>query len=356
MVHTTDNKQWIIDRQESIMQYYLGREITPKLIRSPFREDKHPTCGFYYGKTGRLYLHDFATDEHMDCIEIVKRKYKLSFPKAIDFILADADKFETEEKQDLNETKVLEYIPGNQDFTYFLKLGIKSSTLKKYGVYTARAIYIDEQLFWRATEKNPIFIYQFPSGTFKAYRPMSKDRENKWKSNCSAQDIQGFHQLAPTGKILIITSSMKDVMVLHEMGFPAIAFQSEHIASRGEKAKAAKEIIEQLKERYTHVLTLMDNDTTGKASALACKKAFDIDHIHLPDNLPKDISDHVASYGIRKSKKLMKKLISRKLTKHETTFEEYLSTIPGSGMSLDDHGKFSIPRDLLDLPGIEISY
>lgn len=146
---------------------------------NPFRDDTRPTCGYYYGKTGRLYLHDFGTDEHLDCIEIVKRKFKLGYIGALDKIIADREKFDVESIAELNAHAKLEYVIGNKNFDYFHKLGITEKTLKKYGVSTARALYIEEDLYWRSTEKNPIFIYQFPSGTFKAYRPLSKDSTKK---------------------------------------------------------------------------------------------------------------------------------------------------------------------------------
>lgn len=173
-----DPKAWIRENQEAIMSYFLGTEITSRLIRSPFRHDENPTCGFYYGRTGCLYLHDFATDEHFDCIEIVKKLYSLNYTKAVQLIFIESDKYGIAESK-LHESKNIEYVAGKDDFSYFLKLGIKLETLKKYNVKTARALYIDEDLYWRATDKNPIFIYQFPSGRFKAYRPLSPDKKKK---------------------------------------------------------------------------------------------------------------------------------------------------------------------------------
>lgn len=160
------------------MEYYLATKIDSRLIRSPFREDQKPTCGFYYGKTGRLYLHDFGTGEHFDAIEIVRRKFRLSFPKALDKIVDERHNFTTTEVK-LDDPKHIEYVAGNGDLSYFYQFGITDKTLKKFGVSTARAIYIDETLFWRATDKNPIFVYRFASGKIKLYRPLSTDSTKK---------------------------------------------------------------------------------------------------------------------------------------------------------------------------------
>ncbi len=162
------------------MEFYLEEKITPKLIRSPFREDNSPTCGFYYGSTGRLYLHDFGTDEHMDCIEIVKKKYNFSYSRALDKIMEDSDKFKTADQVNLDHNKKLEYVLGDeQQLNYFDQYFIKKSTLLKYKVFPARTVYTDEAVSWRSTERNPIFVYLFESGRIKAYRPLSPDRSGK---------------------------------------------------------------------------------------------------------------------------------------------------------------------------------
>jgi len=304
------------------MEYYLGVKVTSKLIRNPFRNDDNPTCGFYYGSTGSLYLHDFATDEHMDCITVVKKKYNLSYYKAVQLIQIESNNFQNNETN-LAETKKLEYIAGGSH-DYFLKLGISQKTLDKYKVTHARALYINEDLYWRATPQNPIFIYNFPSRKFKAYRPLSKDKDRKWKSNCSNADIGGYLQLPKAGNILIITSSLKDVMVLHEMGYAAIAFNSEAIATRGESGKDIESLITELKTRFNEVILFLDNDPAGLEYAKKVSRRFSIKSIVIPTNLPKDISDVVAKYNFKKAKKLVNKLV-RKCIMDNTTFDSFVA-------------------------------
>ena len=64
------DKNFILSRvsQENIFSYYLHLpELNKKLIRSPFREDNHPTCGIYKSSNGTLYLHDCAINKHSEC-------------------------------------------------------------------------------------------------------------------------------------------------------------------------------------------------------------------------------------------------------------------------------------------------
>ncbi len=124
-----------------------------------------------------MYLHDFGTGEHFDVFSVVMKLYNISYYQAIKRIIGD--KIPLVDKPNINEEKELTFVPGNSNYDYFYKLEIKEKTLKKFNVFTARALYIDEVLTWKSTEKNPIFIYQFESGNYKAYRPLSKDKENK---------------------------------------------------------------------------------------------------------------------------------------------------------------------------------
>lgn len=278
-------------------------------MRSPFREDKNPTCGFYYSKAGKLYLHDFGTGEHFDVFEIVKRLYNIRFPQAIDKILAQT--YDKIEAIDLDRHKDCFYLPGEPDIEYFTKLGIKQSTLELYDVTNAKALYTDEILSWRATKANPIFIYNFPSGRFKAYRPLSKDKTKKWKSNTKITDVGGALQLPPKGKLLFVTSSLKDVMVLYEMKFPAVCFPSEIVPTSGTTGEFVKTFLSNMKERFEHIIFFMDNDATGLEQSIKLSKHYRLPYVVMPIGYPKDISDYVAKHNLLKAKRLIKKLISK---------------------------------------------
>lgn len=314
-------KQWIIKNQESIIEYYLKIPIRSGLYRSPFRKDRKPTCSFYYGKSGRLYFHDFATSEHFDVFEIVKRKYSLSFNKAVDKIISERDKFTTAEV-DLDKPN-LEYIPGPDNFKYFNEFGISDATLNRYGVKNARAVYINETLSWRATEKNPIFVYKFATGNFKLYRPLSADKSKKWKSNCNIQDVNGFLQLKPKGDIVFITSSMKDVMLLHELGYQAIAFNSEDISTKGENEVFIKNLILHLKTRFNRVVLFLDNDEPGIRYSKKIGAHYKLDYILLPPNTEKDISDYCRRFKKRKTRRTLNKLIKNLIINDEHLAKDF---------------------------------
>lgn len=138
------------------------------------------------------------------------------------------------------------------------------------------------------------------------------------------QDIQGFTQLPKKGKIVIITSSLKDAMVLHEIGYSAIAFNSEGIPTRNENGKFVENTISHLKERFDNVLLFLDNDEPGVNYAKKVSERFSITSVAIPSNLPKDISDVAAKHNLKKARKLVNKLV-RKAISTNSVFDDFVS-------------------------------
>ena len=81
----------------------------------------------------------------------------------------------------------------------------------------------------------------------KIYRPHSLTRKDKWRNNCGTYDLQGLAQLPDKGKLLIITKSLKDIMVLYEYGYTAVAPQSEH-------SSIPTSLMENLKGRFDKII------------------------------------------------------------------------------------------------------
>lgn len=113
-------------------------------------------------------------------------------------------------------------------------------------------------------------------------------------------------------------------MLLDELGFPAIAFNSEQIPTRGENGKFVRSIIEHLRSRFDRVVFFMDNDEAGKAASIALKKEYKLPYVVTPEGEPKDISDYYAKYGKRKTRQLINKLI-KKLIANEISFEDIVA-------------------------------
>ena len=127
----------------------------------------------------------------------------------------------------------------------------------------------------------------------------------KWRGNLSSLDIQGFEQLPEYGDLLIITKSLKDVMVLYEMGYDAIAPPSE-------SSEIPEVVIYNIKRRFKKILVIYDRDATGMrfARSIVNKWKFDFAFINKKYNT-KDISDFVKAYSIDDAKRLLSKMINK---------------------------------------------
>ncbi len=107
------------------------------------------------------------------------------------------------------------------------------------------------------------------------------------------------------GKRVILTSSLKDVMVLSELGIPAVALQSEMMMP-------APKVIELLKRKFEHVEVLYDNDfdkenNPGQTMARKICAEYDLKNIVIPEEYRvKDPSDLFKNHGIEAVQKLLR--------------------------------------------------
>lgn len=248
----------------------------------------------------------------MDCIEIVKLKFGIGYRDALQRILNDRESLRRTHKVFEKEEKYLEFILGDlQWYEYFHKLGIASETLAKFKVFPAKVVYCNEEIIARGNKSNPLFVYLMPSGNIKTYRPLAKDPSKKWGGNANAGDIAGIQQLPKKGKILFITSSLKDVMQLYELGYNAIAFNGEGYGTSGESAKIMKQTISKLELRFEHIIFYMDNDVPGLRYNNELSRVHHKKWIANPNHKPKDLSDYVAKYGIHNGRRLIKRLLAK---------------------------------------------
>lgn len=134
---------------------------------------------------------------------------------------------------------------------------------------------------------------------------------------------------------------MKDVMVLKELGYNAIAFNSEGIPTKGENGKFVAETIEHLKERFEHVVLFLDNDKAGKEYSTKISRHYSVPYILIPDNDPKDISDYLAKYGRRKTKRMFNKQLKKILINDKSSEFEQMVRYSSSRVVLSSSSRKS---------------
>lgn len=288
-----------------ILNHYLSpfnKNIALKqgtLISNPFLEEKQKTPSFniYFSKRKQTWLYkDFATEDHGNCFELVKRLLNLSFKDALERIKTDLphlvvfknSSFSDQNENYLNPPELHQKMPLIRDFTnkeleYWKAYGITHKILKEYNVFALNKNYsLKEKNF--ENQFSPTFAYSY-GNAFKIYRPYATSQRFFFKGSKPENFYFGMDQLPESGEFVIITGGEKDVMSLKANGFDAVCLNSE-------TALPSDWLLKRLKERFDHIIVLYDNDETGKRKSLEICKKFSLIRVELPsrDKL-KDISD-----------------------------------------------------------------
>jgi len=319
---TLDNILSRVDEYH-IYSYYIGHTVkVNKPISSPFRKDDNPSWGLFRSRSGDLMWKDFATGDTGNVVMFVQNLFNVKYHKALeriwdDIIAKNGIKRKPIQREPVEKIKASLTVIEIQrkyftqpDIDYWTKFKINRATLKKFEVTPIQHFWVNgiqNPLFY--TGEQPMYAYKM-FDKFKIYRPLSKTKADKWRTNCGFYDLQGFKQLPESGELLIITKSLKDVMVLHQFGYPSIAPQSEN-------SSIPKKAMDELKKRFKRIVVFFDYDNGGIQGAEKLADKFELNKVFISKHYLdiygiKDISDFVKEMGLTKTKKLIKELFHDK--------------------------------------------
>lgn len=300
-----------------IFSYYLGNFKVGKLYNSPLRsDDKNPSFAiFRSNKNNCLLFKDHGSGQFGNA---------LTFVKTINHITNDED-LEKEllrivrrknptgkvltQNREYEHEHVTEIAIARQPFTitdlqYWNTYHISTNTLNKFNVFSIKYFLCNGTVRGVYKETSPMYAYKV-FDKFKIYRPLAS-KYTKWRSNLTNYHVQGIAELpADGGNILIITKSLKDVMVLYEMGYSAISASSE-------TTFIPLEILDKLKQKWKHILILYDRDSTGiiKAREYSKQCGFPAFFVHRKFH-SKDISDAVMNNSFEEVERWLDKELKK---------------------------------------------
>lgn len=297
---------WILSKvtEYDIYAKYIGQFKVGMIYNSPFRKDKNPSFGIYYSKrTKQLLFKDHGTGE---CGNVIKFVSLFTGKTEYNDILSDiVDKLNITNNTKLVSSK--QYIPPTEtvigvvrqeftdiDINYWKQFNISINTLKKFNVNSIKYYLCNGIVKGTYKRENPMYAYKVYNN-FKIYRPLA-DKYTKWRNNLTDYDIQGYEQLPQKGDILFITKSMKDVMCLHEMGYPAVSPSSE-------STFLPKDVLEQLKTRFKRIIILFDRDAAGVKRSRKLSRETGLEAIFINKKFKaKDVSDAVEANSFEEIK------------------------------------------------------
>lgn len=310
-------KEYLLEKnsEETYMSYYLGVPVKKGLFISPLRDDRHKTCSFFRGKSGNLYFKDFATGECLTFEGVVMSLHRCTYQQALRIIAKDfgyvkgsvptrpikiQPKFESD-KQTFIQTEIKNFTEA--ELKWWASFGISKEILSRFNVHSCKTIFLNGNIYAQSTQHCPIYGYYFGKKEnieqWRVYMPKAK-KSPRFIGNVSTKTIQGYKQLPKSGKLLVITKSMKDVMALYSYGISAIAPNSE-------TQWVSDKLLEELKQRFNKIVVFFDNDLAGISNMNKIKKLHpELQYFFIPRKYEsKDFSDLRAKYGEKETKKLI---------------------------------------------------
>jgi hypothetical protein len=295
--------------QMKVWQSLLG--ITVKLntkMVNTLRHDTKPGC-WLYEHENVILLADFADSRFhgATCITAVMIKYQCSYTRALEIIKQDFSytnqKLSLSNKSTKDFNFQLSFTKGtwNQHHKdYWSEYGISKSQLELENCYPVSSYSFNTHSCPDFLQK--VKVYDETTAIvvdkkIKIYKPNSPF---KFLSNFNENTIGGTNKIIDS---VIITKSVKDYMVLDNLGYSSRFIHSE--TSNPDLDRFM---------RYNKVFVLMDNDTTGLD---ACKRLSSNNHfigISIPQGYPKDISDFYKTYGHTETRHLIRQLIPKNST------------------------------------------
>lgn len=283
----------------TIYAYYMGNFKIGKLYNSPLRsDDKIPSFAVFKGRRGNLMFKDHGSGLSGNVLTFVKEMKHIRTDGELEkellkILRTTAPKSTRDVKREYTSNASTEIGIVRQDWTeldkqYWDQFGISLTTLNQYQVFSIKYYLCNKAVAGIYSEKSPMYAYKV-NDRFKIYRPLAS-KYTKWRTNLTSSDIQGFAQL-PDGQrnLLIVTKSLKDVMVLHEMGFDAVSPASE-------TTFIPDNILDSLKAKYRKILILYDRDKTGMKKARDYSHKYELDAFFVNKRFnAKDISDAVSN-------------------------------------------------------------
>lgn len=368
-----------LNLSDKLVQYCID---TGELICSPIRDDIHPTCGFRYDNKGKLKFKDFAGYFWGDCFDVVayvmsiiyKKSYDVSDKRDFIKILRHItftfkDIFYGQEK-DINlvneintaigaikhQKQIIELVVrtwNEYDKEYWNKIGVPLQFLNVNFIYPVEQYYINRKInpepkyFYNIND--PCYGYclgKDRSGIYniKLYFPNREKSVTRFITNCN--HLEGIYNLDKTNyDIIIITKSTKDRLSL---GATLIRLSSLY----GELNKSCIGVINVPHETYRlrqneydwlsgklnkdgKIVSLMDNDITGKCEAIWLRDNYNIIPLLIPKEYnAKDFAELIYNNKIEDVANLIINAIKyiqkyeRKENKSVRNTTEWDSTIP----------------------------
>jgi 5S rRNA maturation endonuclease (ribonuclease M5) len=295
-------REWVFEYYLNLREKLTGQNI--KMLSAFNVRDKVPSM-FIYQDGGKYKFKDFSSGFQGDQVELVRYlfNYDARF-KATNRIITDYQEYLKHNApavrgpiQFHDKFKVVDFEMrhwNTLDQKYWTQFKIGSSILSQYNVvplefFTMSKTEIDDSVTSYRFSRPYVYGYFRNDGElYKIYMPKIPEKKFIKIQNYT----QGMDQLQYDSKYLLIVSSLKDLLSFKKLGIGNI----ECIAPDSENTMIGESVINKLREKYSKIIVLFDNDEPGIKAAQRYQDKYSIPHVIL--DMSKDLSDSVKDHGI----------------------------------------------------------
>ena len=298
---------WIFQHYCKLQEKLYGQDV---MIKSLWKPEERTASMNIYCTEDQYKFKDYSSGKSGNATWLVVQLYNITESAAELKIRADYENqtviTDNIPIKKVGKYKVISHIKRNWnelDVKFWTPFNIGSKMLNKYNVFP-----LDQYTMSKATDdgieeiviKGQCIYGYFNNGgeLYKVYQP---HREKKKFINVMPY-VQGSEQLTYSKPLLLICSSLKDMMTLDTLGF-----NIESVAPTSENTMLAKSVLSAYSLKYKGILTFFDNDSAGRNSMEKYKDKYGIPGIFL--KMSKDLSDSVRDFGVEKTKQYLTPLI-----------------------------------------------
>jgi len=270
-------KEGILEYTETIFRYYFKVDFEEgTYYNSPLRAESSPSFNIYMNRNkGYLVYKDWG-GSFGNAIDFVMRLHLLEFASAMKMIVKDLNLPFVTSNEEFKESikfqrkiklrKLANIVPNliieeNQytdtDIAYWNDMFIPVNYIRRHNIFPVLNYFINS-IEIRRDVNFPVYafveVYK-KKVYYKLYAPFA-DSKNKWKSTMTEVASKVYHninKIPKKGNLLIITSSVKDNVILSYLGYNVISGQGEDIP-------LDTKTMTDLKARYTNIIIFYDND------------------------------------------------------------------------------------------------
>lgn len=276
-----------------IFCYFIGRDVeVGTIMLSPIRTDKNPTFILFVPHDKDTVLFKDFAGPGGNVFKFVKLlaayRYGLTLP-TFTSIVAYIDSemgigvFDSTVKRRVvtraldtkfyASSRIIKFKSRDytdRDLFFWKKYHITEDTLELFNIRSVhKLLNIQNEVTYTVSQSNLVFAFVMYNKV-KLYRP-EEDREFKWRNTCPGHYIQGLQQVlaAKSGnRNLIITKSMKDIMVFHTF----LKASHDVIAPHSETYNFSQKLLSWMIATYNKIFIIFDYDLAGVTGANKLRK------------------------------------------------------------------------------------